>query len=414
MVNGDDFDYDLIIIGAGAAGLSLLLALDDVEYTQSVKLIERSSGPQNDRIWSFWNNNSIPTYLRAIVTQEWQKWEISADDCNYPMSHPYHRYCSIRSESLINLALERVQAKAHFDIEFDSDVISVSSASENALVTTQGGQLTARWVVDTRPPPLKTNHNGLLQCFYGEEVVTDSDVFDPFTVKLMQQLTSSELGIEFVYILPFSANHALVEFTCFSPSIVERSILQARLKSRMHEIIGSQKYKVERKECAVLPMYCINENINNKNKHLIYAGISGGAMRASTGYSFPACQRWAKQCATELKSKPLLSELPTTSTSSTLSSFSPIGSVYQKMDRLMLAVLRNDMDVGVTIFVQMFKKVKPERFVRFMTEQATISDFICVIWAMPKGTFVLAFFRAFFRFSFRALLSRKKLSVTDE
>jgi hypothetical protein len=41
-----------------------------------------------------------------------------------------------------------------------------------------------------------------------------------------------------------------------------------------------------------------------------------------------------------------------------------------------------------------------------MTEQATISDFICVIWAMPKGAFVLA--------SFRALLSRKKLSVTDE
>ncbi|MGK0381490.1 MAG: lycopene beta-cyclase, partial [Flavobacteriales bacterium] len=231
-------------------------------------------------------------------------------------------------------------------------------------------------------------------------------------VKLMQQLTSSELGIEFIYILPFSANHALVEFTCFSPCIVERSVLQARLKSRMHEIIGSQRYKVERKECAVLPMYCINENINNKNKHLIYAGISGGAMRASTGYSFLACQRWAKQCATELKSKPLLSELSASSTS--LSSFSPIGSVYQKMDRLMLAVLRNDMDVGVTIFVQMFKEVKPVRFVRFMTEQATISDFICVIWAMPKGAFVLAFFRAFFRSSFRALLSRKKLSVTDE
>ena len=47
------YDYDLIIIGAGAAGLSLLLALDATEYTQSVKLIERRSGPQNDKIWSF-------------------------------------------------------------------------------------------------------------------------------------------------------------------------------------------------------------------------------------------------------------------------------------------------------------------------------------------------------------------------
>lgn len=390
------YDYDLIIIGAGAAGLSLLLALDDAEYIGTVKLVERSLGSKNDRIWSFWNNDSVPTYLKAIVTQEWQKWEISVDDCNYPMSHPYHRYCSIRSESLMDLAQQRVQAKTHFDIEFDSDVVSVESTNELALVTTKNGQLTARWVVDTRPPPIKMHHDGLLQCFYGEEIVTDSDVFNTSTVKLMQQLASSELGIEFIYILPFSTNHALIEFTCFSPTIIERTILQARLKSRMHDIIGSQKYKVEREECAVLPMYGINENTDNKNKRLIYAGIAGGAMRASTGYSFLACQKWAKQCATELNSKQFLSA------TSTLSPCTPIGSVYQKMDTLMLAVLRNDMHIGVTIFMQMFKKVKPERFVRFMTEQATIIDFICVIWAMPKRAFL------------RVFLFRKKLSLRGE
>jgi lycopene beta-cyclase len=212
----------------------------------------------------------------------------------------------------------------------------------------------------------------------------------------MQQLASSELGIEFIYILPFSPNHALVEFTCFSPTIIERTILQARLKSRMHDIIGSQDYKVKRHECAVLPMYSINENTNNKNKRLIYGGIAGGAMRASTGYSFLACQRWAKQCATELSSQPLLSA------TFLLPPFTPIGSVYQKMDRLMLAVLRNDMHIGVTIFLQMFKKVNPERFVRFMTEQATIIDFICIIWAMPKSAFL------------RVFLFRKKMSLHGE
>jgi lycopene beta-cyclase len=390
------YDYDLIIIGAGAAGLSLLLALDETKYTQSVKLVERSSGPQNDRIWSFWNNNSVPDYLKAIITREWQTWAISTDDSSYSMSHAYHRYCSIRSESLMKLVLERMQTKNHIDIEFDCDVMSVESVNDHALVTTQRSQLTARWVVDTRPPPLKTNHNGLLQCFYGEEIVTEGKVFNPSAVKLMQQLASSELGIEFIYILPFSANHALVEFTCFSPIVLERSVLQARLKTRIQEIVGSQEYKVERKECAVLPMYNVNENTNNKNRHIIYAGIAGGAMRASTGYSFLACQRWAKQCASELKSRQSLSA------STPLSLFTPINSVYQKMDRLMLTVLRNDMGIGVTLFVQMFKKVKPARFARFMTEQATIIDFMCVIWAMPKFAFL------------RALLSRGKWSDRGE
>jgi lycopene beta-cyclase len=390
------YDYDLIIIGAGAAGLSLLLALDETGYTQSVKLVERSSGPQNDRIWSFWNNDSVPDYLKAIITGEWQTWAISADDCCYSMSHAYHRYCSIRSESLNKLVLEQMQTKAHFNIEFNCDVVSVDSVSDHALVTTQSGQLTARWVVDTRPPPLKTHHDGLLQCFYGEEVVTEGEVFNPSSVKLMQQLANSKLGIEFIYILPFSANHALVEFTCFSPIVLERSVLQARLKTIMQEIVGSQKYEVERKECAVLPMYYVNENTNNKNRHIIYAGIAGGAMRASTGYSFLACQRWAKQCASELKSRQSLSA------STPLSLFTPISSVYQQMDKLMLTVLRKDMGIGVTIFVQMFKKVKPARFARFMTEQATIIDFMCVIWAMPKYAFL------------RALLYRGKWSDKGE
>jgi lycopene beta-cyclase len=399
-VTSSEYDYDLIIIGAGAAGLSLLLALDDAEYTQSVKLVERSSGPQNDRIWSFWNNSSVPDYLKPIIMRQWKNWDISADDCSYSMTHSYHRYCSIRSESLMNLALERIQTKPYCNIEFDCDVVSVDSANNHALVTTHNGQLTARWVVDTRPPPLKIKHNGLLQCFYGEEIVTECNVFDPSSVKLMQQLASSELGIEFIYILPFSANHALVEFTCFSPTIVDSSVLQNRLKSRMHKIIGEQNFKVERKECAVLPMYAVNENINNKNKHLIFAGIAGGAMRASTGYSFLACQKWAKQCAYKLKSSP----------STALLSFSPIGIVYQKMDKLMLAVLRNDMAIGVTLFVHMFKKVKPARFARFMTEQATIFDFICVVWAMPK----LPFLRALFHSSFRTLISGKKTSASGE
>ena len=384
------YDYDLIIIGAGAAGLSLLLALDDAGYKKKVKLIERNAGPQSDRIWSFWNNDSVPAYLKKIISREWQTWAISSGDCHYSMTHSYHRYCSIRSESMMQLALERIQANSHFDIEFDCDVISVESGSDHALVITQDKQLVAQGVVDTRPPPLKTQHNGLLQSFYGEEIITKADVFDPSSVKLMQQLASSELGIEFIYILPFSKNYALIEFTCFSPAAVDRTILQARLKSIIHEIVGQNEYKVERKECAVLPMYCINENHDNKIKYMIYGGIAGGAMRASTGYSFVACQRWATQCATELKSK------------QSLSSFPPIATIYQKMDVIMLAVLRNNLDIGVTLFIQMFKNVKPARFARFMSEKATVLDFICVVWAMPKRPFV------------RALFARKKLSENDK
>ena len=62
--------------------------------------------------------------------------------------------------------------------------------------------------------------------------------------------------------------------------------------------------------------------------------------------------------------------------------------------------------IQVVLFVQMFKKVKPARFARFMTEQATAFDLFCVVWAMPK--------RAFIRACIRALLARENLNEIEK
>lgn len=79
------------------------------------------------------------------------------------------------------------------------------------------------------------------------------------------------------------------------------------------------------------------------------------------------------------------------------------------MDTLMIRVLRDDMRIGVTIFEQMFKKVKARRFARFMTEQATATDVISVISAMPKRAFLRALFSSFLA-SFTTFLFKRKKS----
>jgi lycopene beta-cyclase len=384
---------DLIIIGAGAAGLSLLLALDEINYPYKVTLLERSAGPLNDRIWSFWDNtldgvgndNNIPNYIESIISHKWSKWTLSTSQRSYSMNNSVYRYCSVRSEDLSALAQKRNNENPNFNIIYSRNVTSIIDQNESCLVASQNEQLIASKVIDTRPPPIDKNHSGMLQCFYGEEIIVDTDVFEPSSVKLMHQLKCSELGIEFVYILPFSATHALVEFTCFSPTLISEDTLRTRLFEIINELVKPHKYLIQRNESAVLPMYVINKNIDNTddkpppiNRNIIYGGIAGGAMRASTGYSFLNSQKWATQCASQLMYR------------NSFIKHAPINAIYRTMDLIMLNVLRDDMNIGVTIFEHMFKNVKPDSFARFMIQQATFLDLFSIIWAMPKSPFFKA------------------------
>ncbi|MFT4654944.1 MAG: lycopene beta-cyclase [Kangiellaceae bacterium] len=386
---------DLVIIGAGAAGLSLLLSLDEINYPHTVTLLERNAQPSNDRIWSFWHiacnsnsskkNSSLPSYIESIISHKWSNWTLSTDLHSYSMNTSVYDYCSIRSEDLSALAHKRVNKNSNFNIIYNCDVTSIISSDEACLISTQHEQLVTSKIIDTRPPSINNDHSGLLQCFYGEEIIVSADIFDPYSVKLMQQLKCSELGIEFLYILPFSTNHALVEFTCFSPVFIKEDTLKSRLLDIINNLVKQHKYQIQRSESAVLPMYMINKNIHNtghnsssNGPNIIYGGIAGGAMRASTGYSFLNSQQWAKRCAKQLMHSDLLSK------------HAPINALYTKMDSIMLKVLRDDMNMGVTVFEQMFKRVKPDSFARFMIQQATFLDFVSVIWAMPKWRFFKA------------------------
>ena len=389
---------DLIIIGAGAAGLSLLLALKELNYPHSVKVLEQRNGPQHDRIWSFWNCENLPLYMKAIISNEWSSWSLTTQQRQYSMNDSFYRYCSIRSEHLGALAIEYAEQQTNVEIVFNCDVMSIECNADRVFITTPNGPMLANKVVDTRPPALHHKHNGLFQCFYGEEISINTAIFEPSTVKLMDQLRYSELGIEFIYVLPFSSNHALIEFTCFSITIIDKEILKARLKERLKHMFEQSDYKVLRTEQAALPMYSINQNLNKKHKNLIYGGIAGGAMRIATGFSFLNSQRWAKQCAQALTDQGKLVSSP------------PINVIYRKMDALMMRVLRNDMKIGVTIFEQMFKKVEAKSFARFMTEQATTADLISVIAAMPKRVFLSATYTSFTE-SFTTFLFKRKKSL---
>ena len=71
-------------------------------------------------------------------------------------------------------------------------------------------------IFDSRTPDIP--ENSLLQHFIGLEIKTPHPVFDAGVVTLMDFRCDQSRGIHFIYLLPFSADTALVESTLFRPA----------------------------------------------------------------------------------------------------------------------------------------------------------------------------------------------------
>ena len=370
----DNDQYDLVIIGAGASGLSLCLALDDIAYEGKVLIVESAQTYRENKTWCFWHQDDLPAYLQSIITHKWSSWAISCAGESIVHSSHGHPYCIINASDFIDLVESRIQLNSRINVSFETSVESLYFTQNGVTIHSKNRKVFAKKVVDTRHALRQIPSDGLVQCFSGAEIETQVDAFEPSTALIMDELDHGEFGVEFVYILPFTKRRALIEYTCFSKTPIQSETLQTKRNHHLEEFTKDREYKFLREESGVLPMFNIKHQ--KSNKVMIKGGIAGGAMRASTGYCFQPIQRWAKKVAIALHHN------------DHLLGFSPIPKTYQWMDDVFLRVISNNMHLGHKILFSFAKGMRSASFARFMSEKATISDLLEVIRVMPKYLFI--------------------------
>jgi len=105
-------------------------------------------------------------------------------------------------------------------------------------------------------------------------------------------------------------------------------------------------------------------------------GTRGGAVRAASGYAFKRIQAWSKTCADSL----LRGEGPVAQP--------PERKLQRRMDNLLLELLRDDPDLGPTIFMMLAQNVPPDTLVRFLSDEGDNADLLTVIRALPPLPFL--------------------------
>ncbi|OWP64692.1 Lycopene cyclase [Hymenobacter amundsenii] len=374
----EDFDY--LIVGGGAAGLSLAYHISQEPRLadKRVLLLEPEAKDQNDRTWSFWAD--APTLFDGIVAHEWSSIAFRSPDFEQTFDLNRHRYKMIRGLDFYRFVRQMLVENPQFTW-LKTTVTAVADMPDGARVTTPEGEFRGRYAFDSRPPQLAelrqpARHRYLLQHFVGWEVETDHDAFDPTTAEFMDFRGAQGQEARFMYVLPFGPRQALVEYTLFSETPLPKAEYEAALRNYLAQLLGGGSYRVTAEEIGAIPM-TDHPLPARQGQHILNLGTRAGRAKPSTGYAFKRIQAHSAR---------LVAALATTGAPPRHST----GDQWQfrLFDTLLLDIMQRRGELTRDIFSQLFQRNPVERIFDFLDERTTWQENLQIMNSVMPGPFL--------------------------
>ena len=373
--------YDIIIAGAGLSGLSLAWYLAEGGYTGSIALIDSTFAPTNDKTWCFWAKESPP--FPDVIYRKWDAFQVSVLDLEETIPLKDYHYYAIRSGDFKEMILKRVIELPNVDL-IEEGILDMSFQRNRAVLTTKfGDTYLAREIFQSVFTPGKLNREEirypLIQHFIGWEVQSNQKVFDPKVPVFMHFDESWSDGVAFMYVLPFSENTALLEYTIFSGSTKDEEIYEDKIIQYIHSNYGfnANEYVVRRKEFGEIPMED-RPYTPWYDKLVMNLGTSAGMPKPSTGYAFMRTQKHVRALADSIihKQKPVL----------------PYQSPrqFRFYDRLLLHILTNSSEDSLRVFRDLFRRNDITKVLAFLDEETSFLEDLSIMSSVPYLPFLKA------------------------
>ncbi|MCS6797931.1 MAG: lycopene cyclase family protein [Myxococcota bacterium] len=367
---------DIVVAGAGCAGLSVALALLERGVRARIVLVDPRTRFERDRTWCHFELE--PHRFSAAVTHRWNRVRIAHPAGTRTLRVARTPYCHLPADAVYRAALDRLARAPNVSLRLGERVLEIEDrAGAPACVRTDRGELRADLVFDSRPVRPPSAPGDLVQSFAGWFVRTDLPVFDPRTATLMDLRVPQQGGVHFIYVLPFSETEALVEDTWFAsqPLPIER---HETFVADWLAAAGVHGYSVLAREQGVLPMARSPFTLQ-PSPRVVHVGLRGGAARPSTGYAFVAIQRHASALAAWVARG--------MATGRWGAAPAPRAAHVGWLDRVFLARLTAHPERGAELFHRLFARVPSDRLVRFLSESFSVRDALSVMMALPFGPF---------------------------
>jgi lycopene beta-cyclase len=377
--------YDYIIAGAGAAGLSLLVYLldDNLLANKKVLLLDKDEKKNNDRTWCFWQKEE--SLFEEIVFKKWHHLKSFGPNFEKIEDIAPYTYKMIRGIDFYNFCFNKIKALPNIEI-IHAPIQSITTGTNCATVVANGKEFTGTYVFTSillQEPKLTKKQNYLLQHFKGQVIETTEPVFTPRAATYMDFRVNQQHGTTFGYVLPFTTTKALVEYTLFTENTLTDEQYTEGLNNYIHEFLKIDQYTVIEEEKGIIPM--TDYKFQKADGNIIYLGTAGGNTRGSTGYTFNYIQKHTKALVLALKNKQHPASIKNT-----------ISKNAMFYDSVLLSVLASQSVPGQTVFSSILKKRKLTQVLSFLDDDNKFSNDIQIMWTQPKWPFMKAALKKWF------------------
>tara|TARA_B110000503_G_scaffold127937_1_gene198288 strand:- start:223 stop:1371 length:1149 start_codon:yes stop_codon:yes gene_type:complete len=382
MENKNHFDY--IICGGGASGLMLMRALcfDPFFDKKKILLLEKESKNTNDRTWCFWEEKESD--WESILYKSWDFADFKAAGVDKSINFNPYKYKMIRGIDFYKKIYEELAQKSNITL-INQEIVDVVDKKNHGLVRTKNESYIGDKVFSSLPNNLHLENKNkfpvLNQHFIGWFVKTEHPIFKPDTIQFMDFDLPQKGNTRFMYVLPFSENEALLEYTLFSEDLLENEEYETAIKDYLSQK-NAGEFSIEDKEQGAIPMTAYPFWKSN-TPNIMHIGTAGGWTKASTGFTFQKTMRKTNEVVAFLKQDKALNTLIQKNR-------------FWFYDLLFLDVLSKHNEKGHLLFSLMFKENKTDRIFKFLDEQTSFLEEIKIMMSFPAGLFVKALWKRMF------------------
>ncbi|HEX7846806.1 MAG TPA: lycopene cyclase family protein [Chitinophagaceae bacterium] len=370
------------MLGAGCAGLSLLMRILHSEKLKGKKilLIDREARIRNDRTWCFWETGQ--GFFENIVSRSWEHVSFLSDSFSSTLDIAPYRYKMIGGIDFYRYCFEKISKHDNVEIvqgdfkglKFERGFVILDINDEKIILHDEP----ATTIFSSIYKPEEQNKTSirLLQHFKGWVIESNTPLFNTKEATLMDFRVHQQHGTSFAYVLPFSETRALIEYTLFTKTLLEKEEYDLELKNYIHSFLGIKDFKIIEEEFGVIPM--TNEKLSFNGRAAWQIGTAGGQTKASSGYTFQFIQKQSDQIIDLLEQGRSLNELSQTPKR------------FRFYDNTLLHILYHEKLPGREIFIRLFQKNKPQQVLRFLDNETSLSEELKIISSLPTLPFLKA------------------------